>query len=147
MKIKVYGVNVWGPVNSKKLHENICVFLHQDLKDMGRPTPFSTLDIQGNELHSRIRSNFFAEKRIKYGEVELAKGDYIMLLPMKDIEEYGDQACGHMHYYDGEKLISVYSKEENETEEQYKSRKQKEENESKLKEIKEKYPDKKEFKL
>ena len=134
MKIKVYGVNVWSSPRGEVSLATKCVFLHQDLKDMGRPAPFSTQTIEGYGLDSRHKGNFLAESRIKNGEVELIKGDYIMLLLKENIEEYGDSACGHMHYYDGEKLISVYAKAIEARKKAY--------HQNKLNELREKYPKK-----
>lgn len=112
MKIKVYGVNVYSSPRGEISLATKCVFLSQKLKDEERPTPFSTLTIEGYGIHSRMKSNFLANSRIQDGEVILIEGDYIMMLPKKDIDKYGEMACGHMHYFDGNKLISVYTKEE-----------------------------------
>ena len=112
MKIQVYGVNVYSSARGEISLATKCVFLSQKLKDVDRPTPFSTQTIEGYGIHSRMKSNFLANSRIQDGEVTLIEGDYIMMLPQKDIEKYGERACGHMHYFDGEKLISVHTKEE-----------------------------------
>lgn len=112
MKLKVYGVNIYSSPRGEISLATKCVFLSQKLKDLERPTPFTSQTIEGYGINSRMKSNRLAEMRITAGEVELIKGDYIMLLPNKDLEEYGDQACGHLHYFDGNKLISVYTKEE-----------------------------------
>lgn len=120
MVIKVYGVNVWAsPRGEVQLAPLVPVFLAQRLKDMERPTPFSAMTIEGYGIHSRLSGNKILEDRILNGKVILVKGDYIMMLPKADIAEYADAACGHLHYYDGEKLISVYTNEVYETDEMY----------------------------
>lgn len=99
MKVLVSGINQWGTIN---------IYIASRLQEMQRPTPFTTCDIDGNEIRSRLQGESYVEPKM----IELKKGDYIMMLTDKDLEEYGDMACGHNHYYDGVKLISVYTKEE-----------------------------------
>jgi hypothetical protein len=98
MKVLVIGINQWGTIK---------IYIASRLSENQRPTPFSTRDIEGNEIRSRMNGSTFKSK-----EIELQKGDYIMLLTDEDLKRDGDMACGHNHYYDGEKLISVYTKRE-----------------------------------
>jgi len=98
MKVIVSGINQWGMIN---------IYISARLLENQKPTPFSTRDIEGNVIQSRMNGNTFKAK-----EIELKKGDYIMLLTDEDLKRDGETACGHNHYFDGEKLISVYTKRE-----------------------------------
>ena len=97
MKIKITGIKYWG---------NIKTYLHTSLQDF--PTPFDAHDINGNKLYSQIGSSIILKEAKK---VRLKKGDYVMLIANRERVKYGDTACGHMHYFDGNNLISVYTKE------------------------------------
>jgi hypothetical protein len=101
-KFIVTGTNYWG---------NIKAYLHKTLEDLQAPTPFMTQDIKGNTLYSRMSGEHYNPPK----EVELKKGDYIMLITndvfKKDNHhDFGHMICGHMHYYDGKNLLSVYTK-------------------------------------
>lgn len=97
-KFNIMGTNRWG---------NIMVYLHKSLYDMKAPTPFCTRDIHGNEIFSKMQGENYKEPC----EVELKAGDYIMLITPEDVARDGKQVCGHMHYYNGKELISVYTKQ------------------------------------
>ena len=96
MKFIVTGTNRWG---------NIEVYIHKTLDDLQAPTPFMTKDIDGITLYSRVSWKHYNPPK----EVELKKGDYIMLITVDDLKNDKEYVCGHMHYFDGEKLISVYT--------------------------------------
>ncbi len=81
------------------------VYIHSDIRKHEMTTPFTTLDIHGNTIHSKIEFEVFPDK-----EVELKHGDYIMMSIESEVKKDGDQACGHMHYYNGRYLVSVYTK-------------------------------------
>lgn len=93
----VTGTNQWG---------NIKVYLHKTLEDMQAPTPFMTSDIDGNSLYSKMSGDHYNPPK----KVELKKGDYIMLITEDDLRTEGARVCGHMHYFNGNELISVYTK-------------------------------------
>lgn len=97
MKIKVTGTNYWGRYKT---------YLHVSLQQ--QPTPMFAHTILGIQINSQMCFNKFNEVK----EVELKEGDYVMLITKKDWKEFGKQTFGHMHYFDGKKLISVYTKKE-----------------------------------
>lgn len=117
MRIKVCGANSWGGNHT---------FIHQDLLDAKIPTPISTYDIYGKLIYSEVGNNTKVmnkhKGRIVNGEVELREGDYVMVLMYGDLQTYKERACGHMHYFDGEQLYSVYSYKPLETKEEFKQR-------------------------
>lgn len=127
MIVKVSGSNIYTNFRDKR----IACFIHQRSVDSKLPIPFRTKSIETpieefGDLDSTMNKDWCLEQRIVNGEVELQKGDYIMMTSKSDIEEYGDRACGHMHYYDGEQLISVYTKQPYEDDEAYDKRKEQE---------------------
>jgi hypothetical protein len=95
MKVKCTGTNHWGP------HE---VYLHARLAELKLPTPFTSQNIHKQQINSRMFGEDYPEKII-----ELQRGDYIMLLLDQDIKNH-KYACGHMHYFNGRALVSVYSR-------------------------------------
>lgn len=96
-KFIVTGTNHWGRIN---------VYLHKTLEDLQAPTPFMTKDIDSNTLYSKMNGDQYESPK----EVELKKGDYIMLITVDDLKNDKEYVCGHMHYFDGESLVSVYTK-------------------------------------
>lgn len=96
-KFIVTGTNHWGTIN---------VYLHKTLEDLQAPTPFMTRDIEGNTLYSRMHGEHYYPPK----EIELKKGDYIMLITEDDLENDKEYVCGHMHFYDGENIVSVYTR-------------------------------------
>ncbi len=99
MKVICTGTNIWGTIS---------IYISAKLQEEQRPTPFATVDIHGNTIYSRMIGITYDQPK----EVELKKGDYVMMLSPEDIKRDGDMACGHNHYFDGVRLISVYTKKE-----------------------------------
>lgn len=99
MKVLCTGTNIWGVIP---------IYLSANLKELQRPTPFATNDIHGRTIYSKMFGEDYPEPKM----IELKKGDYVMMISEDDIRRDGDMACGHNHYFDGVKLISVYTKQE-----------------------------------
>jgi len=98
MKILATATNYWD------CH---VVFIHKRLEELQRPTPFMTRDIHGREIMSRIIFTPIPELEQM---VTLKQGDYVMLILDKDIKKDPESYCGHMHYFDGKNLVSVYNR-------------------------------------
>ena len=95
MKVKINGYNYWGSIR---------VYLHSALTQHNIPTPFSVRDIYGAEINSRLLGESFPEQ-----EIELQRGDYVMMLDWDEVKIYKEHACGHLYYFNGYELRSVYT--------------------------------------